>query len=75
MDRRQAWAMRLPLPCLRCGELVTVLDDWHIGHRIPRSVAPELTWDEDNTWPEHAACNLAAGATTPVAPRVVRRAW
>ncbi len=59
---RAWWAGQLPLPCSRCGQPVQASHDWHVGHRIAKSVAPELQWDRDNTWPEHAACNLSAGS-------------
>lgn len=75
MTARAKWAQRLPLPCLRCGETVWPHDDWHIGHRYPRSTYPELTNVESNQWPEHASCNTAGGATIPTPPTVNRRPW
>jgi len=76
MTSRARWVRQLPVPCLRCGEPVWPHDEWHIGHKIPRSVDPALALDPANQWPEHASCNTSAGATVP-APRtpVSRRPW
>ena len=59
---RNYWRTRLPLPCTWCGLEVSDEHAWDVGHIIPRSTAPELTWDVSNQWPEHASCNRAAGA-------------
>jgi 5-methylcytosine-specific restriction endonuclease McrA len=72
---RAQWRRRLPLPCPRCGLPVTDDQRWHVGHRLPVRDHPDLQWDETNTWPEHAACNLAAGTRIPTVPATTRRPW
>lgn len=56
--RRQRWAARLPLPCLRCGQQVQPWDAWDLDHATARALGGA---DED-TWPSHASCNRADGA-------------
>src|SRR4051794_33813464 len=58
--RAQSW----PVPCGRCGKLVQPdppghvgRSRWVLGHRIPRAVAPELTWVWSNFQVEHARCS------------------
>ena len=75
VQMRAEWATQLPLPCLRCGELIQPTDEWHIGHRYPRAIYPELAWVSSNQWPEHASCNLAGGTSLPSPPTVDRRPW
>lgn len=72
---RKQWAQQLPLPCLRCGEMVYRHQVWHVGHRIPRSLRPDLQWEQENQWPEHATCNLAGQTSIPTTPTVDRRPW
>jgi hypothetical protein len=55
---RALWAARLPLPCPRCGALVTADQNWHLDHTDARA---EGGADADAR-PAHARCNLAAGA-------------
>ena len=71
---RAWWSARLPVQCPRCGRPVLPTDTWHLGHRQGRADHPELTWDPDNIWPEHARCNLAASARRTNAIRRSRRA-
>lgn len=59
---RQRMAEQLPAPCWRCGRIITPDMVWTIGHIIEADAAPELMWDPQNTAPEHARCNFAAGA-------------
>lgn len=61
---RAAWALRLPLPCPRCGRPVHAqpADGWDLGHQTPRALDSSRTWDPANLRPEHASCNRAAGA-------------
>jgi hypothetical protein len=58
-NARHYMAQLLPLPCGRCGHRVTPEHQWVIGHRIPRSVRPDLTWDPTNWQPEHRRCPSA----------------
>jgi hypothetical protein len=55
----------LPRPCGHCGQPVQPSDAWVIGHKIPRTIRPDLTWEPSNWRPEHRRCSNAS------APRVV----
>ena len=51
----------LPAPCGRCKKTVEPDSDWVVGHKIARSVAPELTLRVANWQPEHRACSDQSG--------------
>lgn len=39
--------------CWLCGQPITDINDYTVDHVIPRSTAPELTWDPTNWRPAH----------------------
>lgn len=68
---RAFWLPRLPLPCRRCGRIVTSSMKWQVGHIIDRALGGPDTID--NTYPEHARCNLSAGGKLGAAKTNARR--
>lgn len=58
---RLQMAERLPTKCAKCGEVVGLSDPWVVGHRIPRAIAPHLTWEPTNWQVEHKKCSDASG--------------
>jgi hypothetical protein len=54
---RASFAARLPLPCARCGAMVSLSDTWDLGHAVDRA----LGGADDAVWPEHRRCNRSAG--------------
>lgn len=58
---REAWKLRLPVPCSRCGRDVEPDQEWDLDHLKSRSERPDLTWDQTNQWPAHASCNRSHG--------------
>lgn len=62
MAARAAVAATLPAPCGQCGKTVHPTDAWVIGHKIPRVLRPDLTWEPTNWQVEHRACSDRTGA-------------
>ena len=58
---RAAWALRLPVPCSRCGRDVTPDQAWQLDHLTARAIDPAATWTTGNLWPAHRRCNESAG--------------
>ena len=59
--RRQAWVPIVAaghVQCWRCRKYIGPGDLWDLGHRIDVSAGGT----DDDTAPEHRACNRAAGA-------------
>lgn len=46
---RRSFAMSLPLPCWRCGQLIRPGEPWDLGHRIDRRDGGTIA----QAWPEH----------------------
>ena len=69
--------------CWLCGRQITDESDYSVDHVIPRSIAPELTWDVTNWRPAHLAkhpefgCpgNRGRGATPHPPPTSRTREW
>jgi len=55
---RVAYARSLPCACWRCGRMIEVGDEWHLGHVTDRA----LGGSDARLAPEHAACSRSAGA-------------
>jgi hypothetical protein len=55
--RRAMWAARLPMPCYRCGALITPDMAWHLDHTTPRSQGGH----DADARPSHARCNFLHG--------------
>lgn len=76
-DLRARWALALALPgrheCPRCGRPILAGQEWDVGHIIDKADGGRLTWE--NTRPEHAACNRAAGAARTHRRHTRTRAW
>ena len=72
MEARAWMATRLPAPCGQCGQTVTPGQRWVVGHKIARTVRPELTWDPANWQPEHRECSDRSGAAAVAARDAVR---
>lgn len=70
---RAAWAVRLPLPCAKCGKPVTADKPWTVGHVVARVLGGSET-DPANQWPEHPRCNFREGQAIGTARRRARRA-
>jgi hypothetical protein len=53
----------LPAPCGKCGRTVLPLPDngWVVGHKVARSLRPDLALVVSNWQPEHRACSDASG--------------
>lgn len=39
--------------CWLCGQQIENANEYSVDHVIPRSIAPELTWDRGNWRPAH----------------------
>lgn len=50
----------LPAPCGKCGKPVQPRSSWVVGHKIARSLRPDLIWVVSNWQPEHRACSDAS---------------
>jgi hypothetical protein len=59
-NARKHWRARLPLPCWRCGRVLTRESRWTVGHIVDRARGGNPT-DPRNQWPECARCNFSAG--------------
>ena len=59
-------ATLLPAPCAKCGRLIRPGEAWVIGHRIPRAIRPDLTWDPTNWAHEHRACSQSSARSVAV---------
>jgi hypothetical protein len=59
----------LPAPCGKCGHTVPPLPDngWVVGHKIARSLRPDLTDVVSNWQPEHRTCSNASGQAAVIA--------
>lgn len=68
----RTYASQRNLPCCICEQGIDYSlrypdpDSLSLQHVIPRSVAPELTWDPSNWAPAHLTCNKAAGRSVPL---------
>lgn len=51
----------LPMQCGRCPHPVDGTEPWVVGHKIARSIRPDLMWSPDNWQPEHRACSDRTG--------------
>lgn len=69
---RAYWSGRLPLPCWRCGRMLTRASRWTVGHLTDRASGGSVT-DRANQWPECAHCNYSAGGRVGAARRNARR--
>lgn len=69
---RTYWQQRLPLPCWRCGRVLTRYSKWTVGHVIDRAAGGSTT-DPANQWPECASCNFSAGGKVGAAITNARR--
>lgn len=69
---RAYWAVRLPLPCRRCGKPVTKDQRWQVGHIVDRADRGAVA-DIANQWPEHGKCNESAGGRRGAAITNARR--
>ena len=76
-DLRARWALALALPgrheCPRCGRPILAGPAWGGGDLIDKADGGRLTWE--NTRPEHAACNRAAGAARTHRRHTRTRRW
>ncbi|HEY9523892.1 MAG TPA: hypothetical protein VIR33_11685, partial [Thermopolyspora sp.] len=59
-------AQWLPQSCPRCGRTVNVGDRWVVGHKIARSLRPELTFEVSNWQPEHRLCSDRSGQSAVI---------
>lgn len=66
-EARTLVATWLPARCGRCGKTVTTTQAWVIGHKVARSLRPDLTWDVTNWQPEHRACSDRTGQAAVIA--------
>ncbi len=48
------------MKCGRCDQVVDGRTPWVVGHKISRTLRPDLTWDVANWQPEHRACSDAS---------------
>lgn len=69
---RTYWQSRLPLPCWRCGRVLTPGSRWTVGHIVDRALGGSHT-DPANQWPECARCNYSAGGKLGAAITNARR--
>lgn len=64
---RAYWRLLLPLPCSRCGRVVTGAERWQVDHVVER--ARGGAGGRENQWPAHAVCNEGAGGRLAAARR------
>ena len=59
VERARAYVAEHLMPgiCHRCGEVVTLEDNWVAGHLEPRWKRPDLMNDPTNLAPEHRRCS------------------
>lgn len=69
---RAYWRPRLPLPCWRCGHILTADRPWTVGHLVDRAAGGSN--GAANTHPECPSCNFRAGARTGARRRRARAA-
>lgn len=50
----------LPAPCARCGVTVDGSNEWVVGHKVARSLRPDLTWVISNWQVECRPCSDAS---------------
>lgn len=61
---RARLAKTLPVPCHKCGGLVTEDMRWHVDHDPPRAFLPKVEWtNPEFQFVSHKRCNESAGAT------------
>jgi hypothetical protein len=68
-NARAHMAAMLPAPCGRCGIPVQPGEPWVLGHRIPRAIRPDLTWDPTNWQHEHRRCSEGTGPAVTIERR------
>lgn len=67
---RERLGALLPLPCSRCGRIVTAEMAWHVDHLVER--VHHGGHDRANLGVAHAKCNTSAGSALGRARRRTR---
>lgn len=57
---REIVAAWLPMQCGRCPRIVDGTEPWVVGHKVARSLRPDLMWEPSNWQPEHRTCSDAS---------------
>lgn len=56
----------LPMKCGRCPRIVDGTEPWVVGHKLSRTLHPELTDDPANWQPEHRTCSDASAQSAVI---------